>query len=63
MFQAGLLLIRRIDSVQTAVGIDMRCADWLLPANTKHGYTSCCLYRVDPSLDEQQDCSKHVEAY
>ena len=26
-------------------------------------YTSCCLYRVDPPDDEQQVCSKHVEAY
>jgi len=26
-------------------------------------YISCCLYRVDPPDDEQQDCSKHVEAY
>jgi len=26
-------------------------------------YTSCCLYRVDPPDDEQQACSKQVEAY
>jgi len=26
-------------------------------------YTSCCLYKVDPPDDEQQACSKHVEAY
>jgi len=26
-------------------------------------YTNCCLYRVDPPDDEQQDCSKHMEAY
>jgi hypothetical protein len=26
-------------------------------------YTDCCLYRVDPPDDEQQACSKHVEAY
>jgi len=26
-------------------------------------YTNCCLYRVDPPDDEQQACSKHVEAY
>ena len=25
--------------------------------------TNCCLYTVDPPDDEQQDCSKHVEAY
>jgi hypothetical protein len=31
MFQAGLLLIiRRIDSVQTAIGIVKRCVDWPL---------------------------------
>jgi len=34
----------------------MRYVDWLLA-------TSCCLYRVDPPDDEQQACSKHVEAY
>jgi hypothetical protein len=33
------------------------------PVNTTHDYTSCCLYRVDPTDDEQQACSKHVEAY
>ena len=26
-------------------------------------YTICCLYGVDPSDDEQQAWSKHVEAY
>jgi len=26
-------------------------------------YTNYCLYRVDPPDDEQQACSKHVEAY
>jgi hypothetical protein len=41
----------------------MRYVDWLLPVNVLHGYTSCCLYRVDPPDDEQQACSKHVEAY
>jgi hypothetical protein len=25
--------------------------------------TNCCLYTVDPPDDEQQACSKHVEAY
>jgi len=25
--------------------------------------TDCCLYRVDPPDDEQQACSKPVEAY
>jgi hypothetical protein len=29
----------------------------------QHDYTNCCLYRVDPPDDEQQACSKHVEAY
>jgi len=33
------------------------------PVNTSHNYTICCLYRVDPPDDEQQACSKHVEAY
>ena len=33
------------------------------PVNTTHDYTNCCLYRVDPPDDEQQACSKHVEAY
>jgi hypothetical protein len=35
----------------------------LQPVNVKHDYTNCCLYRVDPPDDEQQACSKHVEAY
>ena len=26
-------------------------------------YARCCLYRVDPPDDEQQACSKHIEAY
>ena len=33
------------------------------PVNIAHDYTNCCLYRVDPPDDEQQDCWKHVEAY
>jgi hypothetical protein len=56
MFRAGLLLIiRTINSVQTAVGVVMRYVDWLLD--------NCCLYGDDPPKDEQQDCVKHVEAY
>ena len=31
--------------------------------NVTHGYSNCCLYIVDPSDEEQQACSKHVEAY
>ena len=27
-----------------------------------HDYTSCCLHTVDPPDDEQQACSKHLEA-
>jgi hypothetical protein len=33
------------------------------PVNAKHGYNSCCLYRVNPPDDEQQACSKQVEVY
>jgi len=25
-------------------------------------HTNCCLYRADPPDDEQQACSKHLEA-
>ena len=32
--------------------------------NTTRDYTNCYLYRADPpDDDEQQACSKHVEAY
>ena len=31
-------------------------SDGLLPANTTHDYTSCCLYRIGPPDDEQQAC-------
>jgi len=49
----------------------MRYVDWLLvgsgscqqPVNVTHDYTNCCLHRVDPPDDEQQACSKNVEAY
>jgi hypothetical protein len=33
------------------------------PVNITHDYTNCCLYTVDPPDDEQQACSKRVEAY
>jgi len=37
MFRAGLLLImRRINSVQTAIGIVMCYVDWLLAAASQH---------------------------
>ena len=38
----------------------------ILPTASQHEhmpYTSCCMYTVVPSDDEQQACSKHVEAY
>ena len=54
MFRAGLLLvIRRMDSVQTAIGT----------VNITLDHTNCCLYRVDSPDNEQQACSKHVVAY
>jgi hypothetical protein len=54
MFRAGLLLIiRGINSIYITIGI----------VNITHDYTNCCLYTVDPSDDEQQACSKDVEAY
>jgi len=53
MFQADLLLIiRRIDSVQTATGI----------VNVTHYNTNFCTDRKVPTNDEQQACSKNVEA-
>ena len=48
MFRAGLLLITR-SSIP------------ILPAASQHN--ACCLHRVHPPDDEQQTCSKHVEAY
>ena len=57
MFRAGLLLIiRRINSAHRATGMVIRYVDWLLPAASQQN-------RVDPPDDEQQACSKHVEAY
>jgi hypothetical protein len=54
MFRESLLLImRRTNSVQTAIGIVMHYVD----------YTNCCLYKVGPPYDEQQAFSSHVEAY
>jgi len=47
MCQAGLLLIIR------RIDSVRKAID----------YTNCCLNRVDPPDDEQQACSKHVEAY
>ena len=71
MFRADLLLIiRRINYIWKAIGIVTRYVDWLLagsgcqqPVDTTHDYTSCSLHTVDPPDDEQQACSKHVEAY
>jgi hypothetical protein len=38
MFRAGLLLIiRRTDSVQAAIGIVMHCVDWLLAGSGWNG--------------------------
>jgi len=37
--------------------------NWQQPVNITHGCTSCCLCRGDLPDDEQQACSKHVEAY
>jgi len=34
-----------------------------LYSHALYEYTNCCLYIVDPPDDEQQVCSKHVEAY
>ena len=36
---------------------------WQQPVNITHDYNNCRLYRDDPPDDEQQACSKHVEAY
>jgi hypothetical protein len=52
---ASSWLFTKIQSVLTAIDIAMRYVDWLL--------ANCCLYRTGPPDDEQQACSKHVEAY
>ena len=33
------------------------------PVKISHDCKNCCLYRVDPPDDEQQACSKRVDAY
>jgi len=43
--------------------ISSRLAAHHQPVNTTHYYTSFCLYRGVPPDDEQQACSKHVEAF
>jgi len=52
------------------IGMVMCYVDWLLaglgcqqPVDATHDYTSWFSYRVDPPDDDQQACSKHVEAY
>ena len=42
---------------------DQHCiySEWY--SHALNDYTTRCLYRVDPPDDEQQACSKHVEAY
>jgi len=59
-----LFIMREIDSVLTAIDIVM-CLCWLAAGRIRMEltYTNCCLYRVDPTDDEQQACSKHVETY
>jgi hypothetical protein len=42
---------------------NMNQQDGQQPVNIMHDYTNCCLYRADPPDDDQQACSKHVEAY
>jgi len=66
MFRAALLLImRRINSAYTEIGMVMRYVDWLLAGsgwtwqksvNITHDYTNCCIYRVDPPHDKQPCC-------
>jgi len=64
MLRAGLLFfITEFDSVSTAIGIAVHCFRWLLAGSPTHDHSNCCLYRVDLIDDEQQACSKHVEAY
>jgi hypothetical protein len=41
----------------------LRSARGCLLHKMTHDYTNCCIYTVDPPDDEQQACSKHVEAY
>jgi len=65
MFREGsLLFIGRINSVQTATGIAMRCVGWLLlPAAASQHNAWLYQLRVDPPDKEQRAFSKYVETY
>jgi hypothetical protein len=52
-----------LSTVHRDISVQHQSTTYQQPVNITHDYINCYLYRVDPPDDEQQACSKHVEAY